>query len=582
MCKPYAAIPPVPVFLRFDAAPEELAEALLAIAVVCCSRSRGLPDASLEVPWHHAVFAAAAGPLSAQAETLSATALLKCLRAFSMHLLAEASAARTSSLAGEPAASWAIEGSQTSRLPLLVTGPSLTRSPVEELPAVAAEALSSRLSELPAHSVVRALHSLYCLEAKGLLSEGQSAAFRAAAVEELGRAERLSQLSVRDLGYALQALTFSPGAPIRDQPKLCQLGRSLLNEVLLHVATLTPEDALRLLRAAAFLPRSARPEQAIDVIAAEVMRELRVFGPQRLCDTLAAFSQIRMKETGLVTNLGEAVASQLARCPPKQLAASLHSLAKLGLRQGPVFREAAPQIVRDIVGFTYRDLATCLWAFAKAGQKDTALLSRVQDFLKGQNLSRLAPADVSMLLWSYSRLDWELDPDLLSSFTHHAAVGCHNCSKTSLLVTCLALGRLGFARQPVLVELYRSLYGRLPDLTDSQLALAFLLFSGSGIRDAALLQRLLFESSQRLPRLRGQDLSNVVLACSRLLPAPEPQGQDAGEVIPGLHDALRKRVLDQLEQLPPEPLLGIFQAAPKFLGFSQEESLRVTTSLLRH
>ena len=35
----------------------------------------------------------------------------------------------------------------------------------------------------------------------------------------------------------------------------------------------------------------------------------------------------------------------------------------------------------------------------------------------------------------------------------------------ALLVSCLACARLGFAQQPVLVQLYRSLYARLPALT---------------------------------------------------------------------------------------------------------------------
>eukprot|EP00434_Breviolum_minutum_P001585 symbB.v1.2.001401.t2/scaffold75.1/size348941/7 len=64
----------------FDAAPLELAESLLAIAVFCCSRHHRLPDPALEVPWHPAVFDTAADCLAAKVSELPAQVLLKSLR----------------------------------------------------------------------------------------------------------------------------------------------------------------------------------------------------------------------------------------------------------------------------------------------------------------------------------------------------------------------------------------------------------------------------------------------------------------------------------------------------------------------
>merc|ERR1712194_276432 len=149
-------------------------------------------------------------------------------------------------------------------------------------------------------------------------------------------------------------------------------------------------------------------------------------------------------------------------------------------------------------------------------------------------------------------------------------------SPRSLVVTCLAFARLGFARQPVLVQLYRSVYAALPQLTDAQLAHTFFLFSTSGIKDDALLRRFVFESVQRLPQMRGQDLSNVLLACSRTLTKETLAGMDE------LGTSLRERVFDQLDGMQPAPVLGVFLALPQLFDLTDEEKIRIMETLRLH
>merc|ERR1712176_948129 len=134
------------------------------------------------------------------------------------------------------------------------------------------------------------------------------------------------------------------------------------------------------------------------------------------------------------------------------------------------------------------------------------LFDKVQDDLKRPDvIPLLKPEDVSMILWSFVHVDVAVDPDTLSTLMNFIAGRCDEFSKKSLIVTCVALARLGFAQQPVLVQLYRTLYAWLPSLSDSQLSFTFFLYSTSGVRDEALLQRFIFECKERISRLRGQD-----------------------------------------------------------------------------
>ncbi|CAK9083584.1 unnamed protein product [Durusdinium trenchii] len=181
-----------------------------------------------------------------------------------------------------------------------------------------------------------------------------------------------------------------------------------------HVLVLTPQDALRCLRAARRVRPQLRPGAAMEVIEAEVLRGLHAFSGSELCDALQSFVRLKAQEPELLQSLGEAFSIQRNSMAPKQLSSALMSLARLQLREGPLFNEVVPEIVRDIVGYSHRDLSLCLWAMAKAQQKDLRLAHRVQQlYCEGQNSRSLQPMDVSMLLWSFSRLQWHAHPELL-------------------------------------------------------------------------------------------------------------------------------------------------------------------------
>lgn len=534
----------------FQSDPQELADALLAVSTFCCSRNSSLPDEALAEPWHHEVFSSALVPLTLQAPALRGEVLVKVLRAMSLYL----SACHRAALGGAP--------------PLLAATslPSSKAATFEDLLVVLVDSLRTRLPELKAHRVVRALHSLYCLEVQGLLPEGLFAKLRAAAAQDLRT--RTMELSVRDISYALEALG---GEPAEDLNSVIPM---LLDEVLQHVLAMTPEDALRLLKAMGKFPRALRPTEAESVIIAEVMRELRALAPRQLCDVVDAFRRLRLQEPAILESLGEAFASHVERFTPEQLATCLHGLVAQGVRDPPIFLAAAPKIVQDFVGFSHRDFCLCMWAFAKASHKEGPLIKRLEMFYKeSKNSRQLTPSDVSMLLWSFSRFAWELPPEVLGRFTHHAALECQSYSGTALLVTCLSLARLGFRETAVLSTIYRSFYPRLPALADSQFAFVFVLFSGSGVRDGPLLQRLLHETKQRLSGLQGYDLANVVMACFR-------SGTSASlRDVEGLHDALRDAALENAASMPIKPCLRVFLAAPTLFDLTEVQTMALADAV---
>lgn len=186
-----------------------------------------------------------------------------------------------------------------------------------------------------------------------------------------------------------------------------------------------------------------------------------------------------------------------------------------------------------------------------------------------------------MMLWSLSRADCGFNDVLLSSLSHRAAMECRTMPLKALLVTCTAFARLGFAQQSILVELYRSLYPLLPDLSNGQFAHVFLLFSMSGLRDGAFVNRMLNEGAGRLDRLHGRSLSNFVVACSKTTTLSELQ-------MHGLENRLKQHTMLLLPKLSVEagagggPLLDIFLAAPSYLVLPEDDCLEVARALSGH
>ncbi|CAK0867158.1 unnamed protein product [Prorocentrum cordatum] len=546
----------------FDAAPADLAEALLAIAVFCCSRpGRGRGGALLlERPWHPAVFAAAAPALALRAPSLPAPALLKCLRAYELMLLS--SPGRGALGRGGP---------RPGEAPQPLLPGARPEQSLTELPPVLAEALAPRLPQLRGRGVVRALHALASLRRHGLPLGAGGEALRVAAREELR--ERTGELDARDIGYALEAfgVLSDSGSPLAASSELL---RALYEEVQRNVHSLTVDDALRMSRAVVRLaPAPAeRPRVLLELLAAEVLRELRSLPPARLCDVVTTFAQLRFNHADFLERLSGAFVKQLPTCEPRHLAAMVYSFTKVRLSDSQVYRAASVHATRSLVGFRTRDLALTLWSFSRAMQRSKSLFMKSQEHLRGQDLSKLSPADTSMLLWSYGHAEVGVDGELLGALVRRVSDGCGGFPTHTLLVTCLAFARLGFAQQP---DLYRSVYARLPRLDTARLAFAFFLFSSSGIRDEALLSRFLHECGQRVHDLRGQDLANVVLACSRTATMSDLERH---ELAPGL----KLRILEQLDGLGTTPLLGCFMAGPKLLAFSEPETLQLMSALRPH
>lgn len=567
----------------FDAAPSELAEALLALAVFYCSRSGGAPDPVLSRPRHREVFSTAAGLLlGGRAAEAPPGALVKCLRAYKLLLLgnpARPPAASTPPALG-PGDSPAAGAEALQELPLRPSAPGVGGAAVELVPPALAEALAPRLHDLPVRDVVRSLHALTSLHARGVAPlDSRGEALCRAALQQLDL--RADELSLRDLAFALRALStlVSPAAPVGTAVTLAvspELLLKLYGEVQHHIPALTLEDALTIARAADKMSGIARPGEVVELLAAEVLRELRNLRPQHVCDAVATFGNLRFQDAGFLRSMSYTFRSKLSEFLPRQVAVTLHSFARFGVQDHRIYTKAAPEVVRNIVGFQPRDMALAVWAFARAMHINRPLFTKVQEDLKRQGMSRTTPADISMLLWSFARVDWDIDQELLSTFANRIARATSTFPRVALLVTCLAFTRLGFAQQPILVELYRSLYSRLPELSDPQLAFSYFLYSTSGVRDEPLLRRFVFESAQRLPRLHGQDLSNVLLACSRTLtPASLAQMDDLGS-------SLRERVFGQLRRLGPAPLLGVFLAAPQVFSVSHEESLQIMDAMAPH
>lgn len=553
----------------FETSPAALPEALLAIAVFRCGRDSAASDSALVSPWHHEIFESSAISIGSNPSCLSPKALVKCLRAYELFLVCGLR-----------------RDGMDNALPM-----------ASKLPSVLASALSSQLSDLSTTEIVRALHAKTRLHSNGLRLDAASTTFCSAAIAELQL--RTQEMGLLDIAFALRALA----TLARDKESSSLVQREpvleLYGEVQRHVSSLGTREALMIARTAQTLVPIGLIDNVLELLAAELVRGIRELSAAQLCDTTATFAKLRFKGAGFFGSLQTVFVQKLHRCLPRSIANASHGFAAAGFMEHSTCKAVGKHVVNNMLAFQPRDVALCAWSLAKVSHQHKAFFHSVQEDLKRQNIgsSKLTPADVSMFLWSFSRVGLDLDPEVLSALAHYAAVHCSrdDFSNTAVLVTCLAFARLGFAQQTILVNLHRSLYARLPSLGDSQLSLAFFLFSTSGVRDDALLRRFLFESSERLLGLRGQNLANIVLACSRTVTLPSeatslPNMVDA--VVPAssaardgvtapdnLRDLLREQVFANLEGMRTTPLLGVYLAAPSLLTLSRDETFQLASEL---
>lgn len=221
-------------------------------------------------------------------------------------------------------------------------------------------------------------------------------------------------------------------------------------------------------------------------------------------------------------------------------------------------------------------MALSLWAFGKVGRRDVPLFSAASLDLKRHHRNEYKPIDVSMILWSFSAVEMQMDTELFGNFVQYVTQHCRQFPRRALLVTCLAFARMGFAQQPVLIELYRSLYAQLPELAPAQVAFSFFLFSVSGVRDDALVQRFVFECRRHLEKLSLQDLSNVLLALSRVA---APKGTLDADL---LRQGLRAAIVENLPRFSKTALLTVHLTAPIELSLSRDENLKLMEAMTNH
>lgn len=443
-------------------------------------------------------------------------------------------------------------------------------SVVEELPFALARALPLT-TDLPNRDLTQSFYSIasLCVRCPHLASQGEDFLSSAASLIFV----RAKEMDLKSIIVALRGLALLARTPLSSKDALLPL--ALFDEIRQHIPVLGVRDAVMIINTAQRLAPVQIPGSVLDLLSAEVLRESRRLRSQDICDVIVGFGTLRFNSPGFFIGASETLRSTLATCSPKALSLSLHGLVKVGVAKDLdiLFRDSSEHIKNNIVAFESRELILCFWSFVKASHYDEGLFEKIQDDARRSlRQGTLCIVDASMLLWSLSQLEGVVEDVLLSGLSD-LLVRSQEFSLESLLVTCVAFTKLGFARQPVLVQLYRRLYGQLPKLGGAQLAFAFFLFSTSGIHDEPLISRFLFECKRHLPNLRGQALSNALLACTR-------------SRVPGhlaepsfIKDGLRTRIFEELENLPPSPLLGVWLAGPDYLSFTEDENMEVMDAL---
>lgn len=122
----------------------------------------------------------------------------------------------------------------------------------------------------------------------------------------------------------------------------------------------------------------------------------------------------------------------------------------------------------------------------------------------------------------------------------------------SLLTTAWAMALLGIKAQPVLVDLYRSLYARMDSLTSNQKSFAlYLLTTSSGIRDSSIADAML--NTINIQELTNNNLVNTLVSIDR----------SAGRVAHAITEAVLDEVYRRHNTLKPDQLVTAASVAGK-------------------
>ena len=98
--------------------------------------------------------------------------------------------------------------------------------------------------------------------------------------------------------------------------------------------------------------------------------------------------------------------------------------------------------------------------------------------------------------------------------------------------------------------------------------MCFFCLSMSGLKDDAVFRALTHQLEERIPRANKQDVTNIMLALTRL---EDTLPDDFA--LPEFQEILRDRILADLANAPASYLLLVYMTAPKSLALADEQVL---------
>ncbi|CEM19242.1 unnamed protein product [Vitrella brassicaformis CCMP3155] len=402
-----------------------------------------------------------------------------------------------------------------------------------EMYVCAGERLAGSLDDLGAAKVLRGLHALADLVGR---RQGDDRMNRVFGLFFRRLDSLYLDLTASDVAMALDAATkLLPQTPSRGDagPTSRRMLKRLLDGVKRTVGQMGRKHCLTVLRSVKELHRHwVRDADLLSLLEAQVTRELMHLTPAQLAFVVSSFAHMRYathSSSSSSSNSNDSkanedfwgllrgeVAERLPSFEPKHMATSLWGLSKMGAMSRSLFNKAEIYVQQNIMGLSNCDIALTLWSFATMGIQPAPEALAVITAHLHKNVLTFSPTDLTQTLWSFTAFGAHIDPPLLSSFLTCVARQLRHLKTEELVIVAVALTRLGYRQQPILIELYRMVYAVADKLDVHQLAMVFFTFGMSGIRDDALVKRLCFRITQQADRLNPQDLSNILLGLSRL------------------------------------------------------------------
>eukprot|EP00192_Tetraselmis_astigmatica_P009374 CAMPEP_0117650310 /NCGR_PEP_ID=MMETSP0804-20121206/1472_1 /TAXON_ID=1074897 /ORGANISM="Tetraselmis astigmatica, Strain CCMP880" /LENGTH=895 /DNA_ID=CAMNT_0005456175 /DNA_START=32 /DNA_END=2720 /DNA_ORIENTATION=+ len=186
------------------------------------------------------------------------------------------------------------------------------------------------------------------------------------------------------------------------------------------------------------LMRGGGPE-ATDLLQEHLMNNIGVYSARSLATSVHSLAKLGVRDEDLFTTAARQVLRHTAEYKPQEVSMTLWGFAKAGQVVPELFQALGRQVVNKALFFKPQELSMAVWAYASAGIAAPTLFMTVEHEVV-EKLRFFKPQEVSNIVWAFATASHKA-PELFA-----AAEEWMMCNTASLNAADLSMALWGFAK----------------------------------------------------------------------------------------------------------------------------------------